>query len=86
MNKSKVENGKVIEEFRKKFTHEINDKWQGERWFNHNFGPKAVEIFITNALNQQREEIVGEIKLIHSANPMLSGWDLLNQFLTKLEK
>ena len=52
--KSKVENGEVIEEFRKRYWTQLIDDYGDEHLFD------SIEAFITNALNQQRENIIKE--------------------------
>ena len=65
INKSKVENGEVIDRFENDESLWIeveNDPSIGDSGFRSELSFDRVKAFITNALNQQRLEIVGEIE------------------------
>ena len=85
--KSKVENGEVIGEFREKIVPYLLMRMEGL-----NSGKKRdiekLEAFITNALNQQRELLLKEIRKYGAGGgyTALEVADILeSEFLTKLE-
>ena len=86
MNKSKVENGEVMEEF-DKLTDELFGLGEIHTWKERE---RRLKAFITNALNQQRVKLIKEIKkkIIENygewGDPVVES-DLI-PFLTKLEK
>lgn len=98
MNKSKVENGEVIEEFRKKFPYLSVHRYTTTD-FNSSMSTsqcnEEVEAFITNALNQQRLELIGKVKEMRKPEEtdvtkvnlsQLYGYNqAVDEFLTKLE-
>lgn len=71
MNKSKVENGEVIEAFREKFNELVVKESSGEYYAmilpkdiheDDEYSLIDIEAFITNALNQQRHSLIEKIK------------------------
>lgn len=92
--KNKVENGEVIEELLKDFIRETLTEGNNEplirKAIRKNY-LNLIEAFITNALQEQRINLIKEILESKEVNALglelpFPVWQSFKEFLTKLEK
>ena len=80
-------NSEVIEEFREKFTRESPTPNYREMKHEYYLNSTEVEQFILYALNQQRKDLLREIKkIMEGHNFDIEFLAKFEEFLTKLEK